>query len=86
MLGNILDELIRDVLGCIEVTVAWGVEWEIDMGFAAVILAICHSAEIPKGPARCCRGACNIACVDLEEVDLVQRRGVTSTGQKSQED
>lgn len=84
--GNILDELIRNILSRVEVTVAWGIEGEVRVRFPAVILpASSDPAEVPECPARERRCAGYIPGVGLEEVDLIERRGVATTGQKSQE-
>lgn len=67
---------MRDILGRIEVTVTWGIEWEVGVRCSTVILAISHSTKAPESPARCCWCAWDISCVGLEEVDLVQWSGV----------
>lgn len=78
---------MRNIVGRVEVTVAWGIEWEIWVRFSAVILAaISDSTEVPEGPTRRCRCTWDIPRVGLKEIDLVQRSVVVTPRQESEED
>jgi len=77
---------MRNIVGRTEVTVAWGIEWEVCVSFSTSILAVAYSAEIPECPARYCRCTWNIPRFGLEEIDLVQWCGVVRTRQESEED
>lgn len=77
---------MRDILGRVEVTVAWGVKWEVRMGVSAGIIAVAHPTEVPECPTREWRCTWDISRFRLHEVDFVQRIAVVCTSQQSEED